>query len=252
MSKFTRASVPIVIAVCLAACGTSPKTVNPNDTPEKLYASAKDQLVGGAYDLAIKEFEQLEARFPYGRYAQQAQLEIAYAYFLQRDSASSIAACERFIKLHPNHPSVDYAYYIKGLALINEDRSWATWINTPDLSQRDPKVLQESFDTFKELTTRYPESRYAADAAKRMRILVAALAKHELNVAKYYLSRRSPLAAANRAQALVKTYPDSPAVEEALSIMVDAYGELNLPDLQNDAKRVLQLNYPQSTYLKTR
>ena len=249
MFKLTRISVALLVVLCLSACKSAPEELNPNDTPEQLYAAAKYELTAGAYELAIKAFEQLEARFPYGRYAQQAQLEIAYTYYKQRESAQALAACDRFLKRYPNHPSVDYAYYIKGLALINEDRGWTTYLNTQDLSQRDAKELQEAYDAFNTIATRFPKSRYASDSIKRMNVLWDALAQHELNVAQYYLNRRAPLAAANRAQSLILKYPGTPANEQALAIMMAAYGQMGLKDLQNDAKRVLELNYPKSKYL---
>lgn len=214
-----------------------------------MYAEAKENLSSRAYEDAIKGFEQLEARYPYGRYAEQAQLEIAYAYFVQGEQGSALAACDRFIKLHPYHPNVDYAYYLKGLALQNVDRGLFSWLQPKDRDERDPKGAAEAFESFREIVTRFPNSRYAPDAAKRMRDIASAMARQELRVAVYYLERRAPLAAANRAQVLLKQYPEAPEVEDALGLMVQAYGQLGLADLQADARRVLQLNYPNSKYL---
>jgi outer membrane protein assembly factor BamD len=202
----------------------------------------------GAYDKAIKYFEKLEARFPYGRYAQQAQLEVAYAYFRQQEPASAIAACDRFIRLHPNHPNVDYAYYLKGLANFNEDLGLLGYVSMQDLTERDPKAARESFDSFKVLVGKYPESRYTADATARMKYLVNALASHEVHVARYYMKREAYVAAVNRAQTAVKTYPDAPANEEALFIMVKAYDLLGMNDLRDDAERVMRRNFPKSEY----
>ena len=142
-------------------------------------------------------FETLEARYPYGRFALQAQLDIAYAYYRQDESASAVTAAERFIKLHPNHPNVDYAYYLKGLANFKDDLGIFGQISRQDLSERDQKAARESFDTFKELVTRFPESQYAADAAKRMYFLVNSLAQNEVHVARYYLNRQAYIAATN-------------------------------------------------------
>ena len=202
----------------------------------------------GNNEEAIKLFEKLEARYPYGRYAQQAQLDVAYAYYKTQEPASAIAACDRFIKLHPNHPNVDYAYYLKGLVNFNEDLGLLGNLANQDLSERDPKGARESFDTFKELVTRFPDSKYTPDARLRMRYLINTLAAHEVHVARYYYNRGAYLAAANRAQTAVKTYPDTPAVEEALFILMKSYNALGMPELRDDADRVLRANYPQSVY----
>jgi outer membrane protein assembly factor BamD len=205
-------------------------------------------MTDGAYDKAVKYFEKLEARYPFGRYAQQAQLEVAYAYFKQAEPASAIAACDRFIRLHPNHPNVDYAYYLKGLVNFNEDLGLLGHIAMQDQSERDPKAARQSFDSFKELVTRFPESRYAADATARMSYLVNALASHETRVAHYYLRRGAYVAAVNRAQTALKTYPQAPANEEALFILVQAYDKLGMNDLRDDSERVMRKNFPKSAY----
>jgi outer membrane protein assembly factor BamD len=217
---------------------------------EKLYRDAKDALDSGQYDLAIKRYETLEARFPYGRYSQQGQLEIAYAYYKQNEQASAVAATERFVKLHPNHPNVDYAHYLKGLVYFNEDLGFLGRVARQDRTERDPKSARESFDAFKELVQRFPDSRYAPDALARMKYLVNALASHEVHVARYYMKRGAYVAAANRAQYALKNYPQAPAQEEALLIMVRAYEVLGMPELRDDAERILRKNFPDSAQLK--
>lgn len=217
---------------------------------EKLYREAKDALDAGQYDLAIKNYETLEARYPYGRYAQQAQLEIAYAYYKQSETASAVTASERFVKLHPNHPNVDYAYYLKGLAYFNDDLGLFGKLGGQDRTERDPKSARDAFDAFKDLAQRYPESRYTPDAIARMKYLTNALASHEIHVARYYMKRGAYVAAANRAQYALKNYPQAPALEEALLIMVQAYDALGVPELRNDADRVLRMNFPDSAYVK--
>jgi len=217
---------------------------------EKLYREAKDALDSGQYDLAIKRYETLEARFPYGRYSQQGQLEIAYAYYKQNEQASAVAATERFVKLHPNHPNVDYAHFLKGLVYFNEDLGVLGKVSRQDRTERDPKSARESFDAFKELVQRFPESKYAPDALERMKYLVNALASHEVHVARYYLKRGAYVAAANRAQYALKNYPQAPAQEEALLIMIQAYDVLGMPELRNDAERILRKNFPDSAQLK--
>ncbi len=234
----------------LTGCGVLPDQIDETAkwSAEKLYTSAKESISAGGYDLGIKYFEKLESRFPYGRYAQQAQLEVAYAYYKKEETASAIAACDRFIRLHPNHPNVDYAYYLKGLANFNEDLGLFGRISDQDLTERDPGAAAESFEAFKQLVTLFPNSRYTPDATLRMNYLVNALASHEVHVARYYMKRGAYIAAINRAQASIKTYPNAPANEEALFIMVKAYDLLNINDLRDDAERVMRKNFPKSVY----
>ena len=241
-----------LFALALAACSFSDKRdPTAGMSAEKLYAEAKEALDGGQYDLAIKRYETLEARFPYGRYSQQGQLEVAYAYYKQNEQASAVAATERFMKLHPNHPNVDYAYYLKGLAYFNEDLGLFGKISRQDRTERDPKSARESFDAFKELVQRFPQSKYAPDALDRMKYLVNALASHEVHVARYYLKRGAYVAAANRAQYALKNYPQAPVQEEALLILIRAYDALGMPQLRDDAERILMKNFPDSEQAKS-
>ena len=201
------------------------------------------------WDRAIKYLEKLEARYPYGRFAQQAQLDVAYAYWKHGERASAIAAADRFIKLYPNHSNVDYAYYLKGLVNFNENSSIFNAIDDPDMSERDSKGTREAFDAFKELAARFPDSKYTEDAQARMRYLVNSLAQYEVHVARYYMRRGAFVAAANRAQYAVQHYPQAPALEEAVFIMVKAYDALGMDDLRNAADRVMRKNFPESKYL---
>src|SRR3954469_19647282 len=153
---------------------------------QRLYGEAKDAMADKAWQKAVKYLEKLEARYPYGRYAQQAQLEQAYALWKDGDRASALASADRFIKLYPNHPNVDYAYYLKGLINFNELNGMLTWLTSPDMTDRDPKSTREAFESFKEVVTRFPQSKYMEDSAARMRYLVNALASHEVHVARYY------------------------------------------------------------------
>jgi outer membrane protein assembly factor BamD len=242
----------LILTVFVTGCGLLPEQVDETAgwSANKLYAEAKTAMSDGAYDKAVKYFEKLEARYPYGRYAQQAQIEVAYAYYKQQEKALAIAACDRFIRLHPNHPNVDYMYYLKGLVNFNEDLGLLGHLSMQDLTERDPKAAQEAFEAFKALVTAYPESKYAKDSALRMAYLVNALASHEVHVARYYMRRGAYIAAAGRAQAALKTYPDAPANEEALFIMVKAYDVLGMNDLRDDAERVMKKNFPGSEYYK--
>ena len=238
------------VATLLAGCGLLPEVKDETIdwSANKLYTEAKQSLNEGAYDKAIKYFEKLEARYPYGRYAQQAQIDIAYAYWKYNERASALAACERFIKLHPNHPNVDYVYYLRGLVNFNEDQGILGHISAQDMTERDPKGARESFDAFRELITRFPESKYTPDAILRMKYLVNALARLEVHVARYYMKRGAYLAAVNRSQYTLKNYPEAPATEEALFIMVKGYDLLGMNDLRDDAERIMRKNYPNSVY----
>lgn len=220
---------------------------------QKFYTEAKEKLSDGNYSAAITLFESLEARFPYGRFAQQAQLETAYAFYKDQEQASAIAAADRFIKLHPNHANVDYAYYLKGLANFNDNWGIMSYVMQgvlkQDMSERDSKASRESFEHFRILVTRYPDSKYAPDARQRMAHLINVVAMSEIYVARYYMKRKAYIAAANRAQFALREYPTTPATEEALFIMVKAYDMLGLDDLRDDAERVLQRNFPDSSHL---
>ena len=236
----------------IAACGLLPTEEDETRgwSAQKLYNEAKDQLGSRNYDTAIKYYEKLEARYPYGRYAQQAQLEVAYAHYKYEQHPQAIAAADRFIKLYPNHPNVDYAYYLKGLVNFNDDLGFLGYIGGQDLTERDPKAARDAFEAFRDLVTRFPQSRYAPDSAARVNYLLNALASHEVHVARYYMKRGAYVAAANRAQFTLKTYPQAPANEEGLVILVQAYDALGMNDLRDDAERVLVRNFPNSKYIK--
>jgi outer membrane protein assembly factor BamD len=234
----------------LSACGLLPDKVDPTKdwSAVRLYREAKDELNSGNYEQAIKYFETLEARYPYGTYSQQAQIESAYAYFKQGEAASAVAAIDRFLKLHPNHPNADYAYYLKGLVYFNEDLGILGRFTGQDNTERDPKSARDSFDAFKELATRFPDSKYTPDGLARMKYLVNALASSEVHVARWYMRRSAYVAAANRAQFALQNYPEAPAIEEALFIMVKAYDALGMKELRDDAERVMRKNFPKSRY----
>ncbi|WP_226419520.1 outer membrane protein assembly factor BamD [Dechloromonas denitrificans] len=242
----------LFVAAVLTGCSSF------GDTPDetvgwsagKLYSEAKDAQADGAWDKAAKYLEKLESRYPYGRFAQQAQLELGYIYWKSNEPGSALAACDRFIKLHPNHPAVDYVYYLKGLINFNEDLGLLGYISSQDPTERDPKAAREAFDSFRELVTRFPNSKYAPDAVKRMEYLVNALASMEVHVGRYYIMRGAYIAAANRAQFAVKTYPQAPAIEEAMFILVTAYDKMGMTDLRDDAERVMRQNFPKSRFYK--
>lgn len=240
----------LFLATLVTGCGLLPEVKDETVgwSANKLYNEAKDNMTEGGYDKAIKYFEKLESRYPYGRFAQQAQIDIAYSYWKSNEPASAIAACERFIKLHPNHPNVDYVYYLRGLINFNEDLGLLGQISQQDMTERDPKGARESFDAFRELVTRFPDSKYTPDAIMRMKYLVNALASLEVHVARYYMKRNAFVAAINRAQFALKNYPEAPATEEALFIMVKAYDQMGMTDMRDDIERVMRKNYPNSVY----
>lgn len=244
----------LFITLMLGGCAFFGDRSAPDETvgwsAQRLYSEAKDNLNSGNYETAIRLYEKLESRYPFGRYAQQAQLETAYAHYKNVEPEQAIAACDRFIKLHPNHPNIDYAYYLKGIVSFNEDQGLLAGLADQDPTERDPKAVRDSFMAFKQLVTRYPDSKYSPDALARMKWLINALASHEVHVARYYVKRGAFLAAANRAQYAVKTYPEAPATEEALFIMTLAYDRMEMVALRDDARRVLEKNFPTSPYLK--
>ena len=244
-------SLTVFLVALLTGCATpSPYDETAGWSADKIYKEARDSMDSGGYAQAVKFFERLEARYPFGRLAQQAQIEVAYAHFKDGEPASAVAACDRFIKLHPNHPNVDYAHYLKGLVNFNDNRSIFGGLSNQDPSERDPKAARDSFDAFKELVTRFPDSKYTPDGLARMKFIVNALAQHEVSVARWYMRRGAFVAATNRAQYALKTYPEAPAIEEALALMVGAYDALGLEALREDSKGVLAKNFPQSDFLK--
>jgi outer membrane protein assembly factor BamD len=241
----------VAVFLTLAGCaGISGDDETLGWSAQRLYGEAKDAMASKEWQKAIKYLEKLEARYPYGRYAQQAQLEVAYAQWKDGERASAIAAADRFIKLYPNHPNVDYAWYLKGLINFNELQGMLSWLTTPDMSDRDPKAAREAFLAFKEVVARFPQSKYAPDSAARMRFLINALASNEVHVARYYMKRGAYVAAANRAQYAIRHYPQAPAIEDAMAVLVKAYDALGMNDLRDAADRVLQKNFPDSDYLK--
>jgi outer membrane protein assembly factor BamD len=242
----------VAAALLLAACGTTGQQSDETAgwSAQRLYGEARDAQDSKDWAKAVKYLEKLEARYPYGRYAQQAQLEIAYVQWKADERAASLAAADRFIKLYPNHVNVDYAYYLKGLVNFAAREGLLLSFADSDMSERDPKSAVEAYNAFKEVVTRFPESKYAPDSAARMRHLVNSLAQHDVHVARYYMRRGAYVAAVNRAQRAVAAYPNAPATEEALFIMIHAYDRLEVSDLRDDAERVMRKNFPQSRYYR--
>lgn len=239
-----RVTWPILLfALFLSGCGVlEEKDETIGWSQQKLYTEATDEMRAGNYERAIKYYELLESRYPFGKYAHQAQLNVAYCYYRFSEPESALAAADRFIKLHPRHPASAYAYYLRGLVNFNRTLGFLDRFLPTDTSQRDPGAALDSYKDFGEILRQYPNSEYAEDAARRMLYLRNNLARHEVNVAHYYMKRGAFLAAANRAEYVVQNYQRTPALREALELMIDAYTELGMNDLATDAQRVLALN----------
>lgn len=240
--------VALLALACLAGCASK----DPNEKLAKKYAEteqgyyyrAQKALKGGQMTAAVEKLDALETRFPFGRYAEQVQLELIYAHFRNQDYAQAVAAADRFLRLHPNHPQTDYALYVKALATFNLDRSVLEPVLPTDLSKRDMGAARESFRYFSQLVNQYPNSPYYADARARMAFLRSLLAEYEVHVARFYIERGAYVAAANRGNYIVQNFQNTPWVADGLDIMVQAYQALGLNDLAADASNVLALNYP--------
>lgn len=243
-----RLSKLLLLAVLLttSGCGLLPEQIDETKdwSANQLYAEAKQRLAEQNYEKAIQYFEILEARYPFGRYAQQAQLEIAYAYYKFDEPDLAIAAADRFIKIYPRHANVDYAWYIKGLTNYNRGKTFVDRFLPQDPSERDTYTMRAAYDDFNQLLKNYPNSIYAKDGAQRMIYLRNNMAEYEIHVANYYMRRQAYVAAANRGKYVIENYQRTPAVPDALVIMVRAYRALDAAELEADAMRVLRSNYP--------
>lgn len=241
----------LVAALALTACSTAPVDPTKDWSPNKIQSEARDERDAGNFEKAVELYEKLEGRAAGTPLAQQAQLEKAFAQYKAGEQAQSLATIERFIRLHPASPALDYALYLKGLVTFNENLGLFGTVLQQDLAERDQKAAKESFEAFREVATRFPDSRYAPDARARMTHIVNSLAQYEVHVARYYLGRGAYLAAVNRAQTALSDYPNAPAREEALAILVRSYDALGMASLRDDAQRVLKTNFPQSAFLDT-
>ena len=247
-SARSRLAVALLAGV-LAACSSTPKW-DEKDSAEKLYADARDDMSSGSYDRAIKTLEKVEGRAAGTLLAQQAQLDLAYSYWRTGERAQAQSTLDRFIKLHPSSPALDYAMYLKGLVHFNDNLGILSSISRQDISERDQQASRDAYQAFKQLVDQFPNSKYSADARLRMDYIVNALAQYELLVARYYYRRGAYVAAANRAQQTLREYQQTPSIEEALYILAMSYDRLGLTQLRDDADRVLKQNYPESRFIK--
>lgn len=234
----------------LGACASSGNTdITASWSAAKLYSEARDEMNNGAYDTATKYFEKLESRYPYGVLAQQALMEVAYGYYKQGERAQALAACDRFLKIYPNNPYVDYVLYLKGLVNFYDNQTLFSKLADQAQYERDQRGAKESFEAFKQLVTRFPNSKYTPDARERMRYIVNSLGQYDAHVALFYFQQGAYVAAADRAQETLRDYPDTPATQLALGVLMNSYDRLGLTQLRDDTQRVLRLNYPDSRYL---
>lgn len=234
----------LIFSLALAGCSGNDEIPDIDSGEQQMYEDAQRYLRNGNFDLAVKSLQLLESRYPFGKYAEQAQLELIYAHFNAYEHEAAVEAADRFIRLHPQHPSVDYAYYMKGLAAYSSNQDLFTRFLPTDTTKRDTSYAREAFAEFAQLLSRYPDSPYAADARARMISLRNLLARHEVNVANYYFRRGAYLAATNRGRYVVENYQRTPAVADALAVMAQGYILLGMDDLARDSIDVLALNYP--------
>ena len=213
-------------------------------TVAQIYEEAKRLLNSAEYGSAVQYYEKLESRFPYGTYAERARIEMAYAYYKDDQPETAIIAADRFIKLHPNHENVDYAYYLRGLASFDGSITLLDRLFDQEPSERDSKSIRRAFEYFSKLIQRFPKSRYVADSIKRMKELRENLARYEIHVANYYKRRGAYLAVTNRAKYIIENYQGTAAIPDALALMTEAYRKLGMTELANDTFRVLELNHP--------
>ncbi|TAN12795.1 MAG: outer membrane protein assembly factor BamD [Burkholderiaceae bacterium] len=239
----------LIAATLLAGCASQSEDRTAGWSPNRIYAEANDEMTSNSYDKAIPLYETLEGRAAGTPLAQQAQLDKAYAQYKDDQKPEAVATLDRFMRLHPTSPAMDYALYLKGVVNFNGNLGMFSFLTRQDLSERDQKAAKEAFQSFDELVKRFPDSRYTPDARARMRYIVNSLARYDVHVARFYYSRGAYVAAIDRAQEAIKDYRDAPALQEALYILVESYDKLGMTQLRDDAKRVLDQNYPNSAYL---
>lgn len=238
------------VSVILAACSGASRDETLGWSADRLYTEAQSELKASNYEVAVGYFQKLESRYPFGQYAQQALLSSAYAQWKAYQPADALTTLDRFERLYPNHPNLDYVLYLRGLVNFNDRETLFSRLTGEDLAERDPAAALAAFDQFKQLVDRFPKSVYAPDAQLRLTYLVNTLAMNDVHVARYYLRRGAFLAGVNRAKTVLENYQNTTAVEEALAQMVYGYDKLGMADLRDDSRRVLQASFPQSLFLK--
>jgi outer membrane protein assembly factor BamD len=236
--------IAILAGLLTSACSTVDEEDATRGTERGIYEQAQSHMRSENYPMAVRKLQLLESRFPFGKFAEQAQLELIYAHYRSSDFAESMAAADRFIRLHPRHENVDYAYYIKGLAAFTDGASIFDRFIPGDVANRDPGPALQSFSAFSEMLSRYPNSNFAADARARMIYLRNLLARHEIHVANYYFKRRAFVSALRRGQYVVENFPKTPAVADGLAVMIQAYKSMGLDEQADSSLEILKLNFP--------
>lgn len=238
-------SIALLFFLCLSGCSVvADKDETVGWPVQKLYGEAKQQMEKGSPTTSRKYYNKLLARYPFGRYAQQSQLDLIQLEYKDREYDAAVAQADKFLQLYPRSPYADYARYMKGVITYSRDVSLIDRLVPTNIAQSDQALMKKAYENFQTLVAQSPDSEYSQDAKMRMRFLRNISAEHEIHVAEYYLRRKAYLAAANRGQYVLENYQTTPAAGLALAVMVRAYQELNLPDLHQDAKRVLNANYP--------
>ncbi len=237
----------VVILICLSgslvACSTVKQDPTSDWSADQLFQAAKTSLNAGSYKTAGDYYTKLLARYPFGQLAQQSMLDLAYAYYRDGEAEKAQVEIDNFIRTYPQHPYIDYAYYMRGVVAYEKDVSIYDRLNPINLAQTDAKSLQVAFNAFDELVRRFPDSEYSEDARYRMLYLKNLMAQHELEIASYYMRKGAYIAAVNRAKIVLERFEQSPSTPYALAIMTRAYQELNQSVLAQNTRRVLELNF---------
>lgn len=252
MQKISIKVLLTALTLSLVGCSSSDdlKIENvPNKSAQNLFSDARQALDDGLFQKAIQLLSAIDARFPFGPISHQVQIDLIYAYYKTGNAEQGLALADRFLKLNPTHPNVDYVYYMKALINLSTEENLFQSMMGIDRSDRDPTASRQAFNGFKRIVTDYPKSKYAADARKRMIQIKERLAKYELSIARFYLKREAYASAANRGRYIIEYYSPSEYLEEALEIMIECYEKLELNDLKNNAKQVLAANYPNNSLL---
>lgn len=246
MKNLTIKVVMLALTLGLAGCSSSEKEIEkvPDKSAQALFVDARQALDNGLYQKAIQILSAIDSRYPYGPISHQVQLDLIYAYYKSGDAAQGIALTDRFLKLNPEHPSVDYVYYMRALINLSTEENLFQELVGIDRTDRDPKAAKDAFNDLKTILTLYPDSKYSSDARQRMIAIKSRLAKYELAVADYYMKRKAWVSAANRGRYILEYFSPSPEMEKALEIMIVSYDELNMPELKKNAQQVLIANFP--------
>ncbi len=253
MSKFAKGSAVALLALVLSACsssGSQEDVVLSQKSPDALYAQARTSMELGNFSKAVKSLEALDSRFPFGPHKTQVQLDLIYAYYKLDDTPQAIANIDRFLRLNPTHPDVDYVQYMRGLVNMQADSYLFHEMMNIDRTDRDPKNAMDAFKDFDRLLKTFPNSKYAADARQRMQYLKNRLARYSIQVAEYYVKMNAWSAAAVRAQSVMESFPGTPSTERALEIMAEAYDELGQEQLKSHVLMVMRENYPNNEMLQ--